>query len=377
MENKKIDNLPETYFDLNVARTLIPLKDMGRDHLVELFKYSQTRFIYKGQTIFSAGSVDDAHVYLLYGEVTLYDTEGNKERVKGRDTLLPLVHNQPRLHTAIAKTDCSILSISSAWLDKLLTWSQVADYLHTIISREPNYDEDHEWMMNILSSNLFFKVPPINVEKIFSEITTRLVYKDEVIIHQGQVGNECYFIKEGDACVTHIVDGEREVLAYIGGGRCFGEDALVKDTARSATVTMTGDGVLMCLDKHDFYQLLQEPEVSMITLRELDALGESIPVMVDVRSDSEYALSHYPGSVNVPLHLLAIKARQLLLTVDYVIYCDTGRRSKAATCLLTEQGFKVSCLRDSADLFSHLYQRHRLVSGENHILRHGLPVKGD
>jgi hypothetical protein len=48
-------------------------------------------------------------------------------------------------------------------LDQLLTWSEIADYLQLRISRQRDLDEDIDWMMTVLRSNLFFKAPPINV----------------------------------------------------------------------------------------------------------------------------------------------------------------------------------------------------------------------
>lgn len=376
MNNETLTNQPEIDFDLKLARTLAPLKDMSYSHLLALLAYTKTQFIYAGQTIFSAGSIDNTHIYLLYGEITASDADGNINSIKGREILSPLLHAQPRVHTVIANTDCAILTIDSTWLDKLLTWSQVADYLCSIISLERDFDEDIDWMMTILKSNLFFKVPSVNVEKIFTHIKTRLVSQGEVIIREGEVGNECYFIKEGKAVVTQMTNNGIQVLAAIEGGRCFGEDALVNDVPRSATVTMTTDGVLMFLERQNFYQLLKEPEVLTLTLSELDELHTEPLVMIDVRSDEEYAESHYPGAVNIPLHLLAIKSRQLLLTIDYVIYCDTGRRSKAAAYLLSEQGYKAKFLQDSAALFHGQKENSRLVREGNYVLRKGLPVKG-
>lgn len=179
---------------------------------------------------------------------------------------MPIAHHQPRAFTAIAESDCSLLRIDSDRLDKLLTWSEVADYLQLSISRQRDLDEDVDWMMTVLKSNLFFKVPPLNVEHIFSRLTPQVVYSGDVIIRQGEMGDFCYFIKEGEAEVTRHIDGKRQHLATIGIGRCFGEDALVNETVRNASVSMSSDGVLMRLDKQDFYRLLKEPNVASIEL---------------------------------------------------------------------------------------------------------------
>src|SRR5690606_4487887 len=138
------------------------------------------------------------------------------------------------------------------------------------ISRQRDLDEDVDWMMTVLKSNLFFKVPPHNVEHIFMHLTPQAVYAADVVIRQGEVGDQCYFIKEGDAAVTRHANGSWQHVADIRVGRCVGEDALVNEAVRNASVTMRSDGVLRRLDKHDFCRLLKEPVVACLELGQLE-----------------------------------------------------------------------------------------------------------
>ncbi|MDO3385554.1 cyclic nucleotide-binding domain-containing protein [Gilvimarinus sp. SDUM040013] len=376
MDNLVQQNHAPVPVDPVLIKSLVPIKEMSSAHLSELLKYAQTEFLYKGQTLFNRGAVDHCHLYLLYGDILLEDDKGQETLIKGRASLLPIAHSKPRKYQATALTDCSVLRFDSEVLDKLLTWSQVADYLHTIIARDRDMDEDVQWMMQVLHSNLFFKVSPLNVDEIFAKMTARLVDADEVIIRQGELGEHCYFIKEGRAEVTRQGATGVELIADIGEGRCFGEDALVNDAPRNATVTMTTDGVLMCLMKQDFYRLIKSPEVSEILFKDLDTGEKSTHVLVDVRSDEEYGEGHLPYAVNVPLHLLGIKSRLLRLGVEYVCYCDTGRRSQAAAHLLTEQGYSVKALAQCDAVFSAPEQVATMEVGNNYVLRDGRSVSG-
>ncbi|RYZ79596.1 MAG: cyclic nucleotide-binding domain-containing protein, partial [Moraxellaceae bacterium] len=284
--------------------------------------------------------------------------------------------HQPRLFTAVAETDCSLLRLDNERLDKLLAWSQIADYLQLNISRQRDLDEDSDWMMTMLKSNLFFKVPPINVEQIFSRLIPQVVYAGDVVIRQGELGDQCYFIKEGEAEVWRNTDSARQQLATISVGRCFGEDALVNETVRNASVIMRTDGVLVRLDKQDFYKLLKEPQVASIAL---DAIAEKIAegaVAVDVRNEEEYSELHMQGAVNVPLNLLGIKARMLDKSRTYIFYCNTGRRSRAAVHLLTQQGFKVLALDDCDKLFGHAKWASMMDDHSNYVLRDGQAFRG-
>lgn len=363
-------------FDLKLTHTLVPLKDMSASHLLALLDDAEAEIVCAGQTLFSVGNYDQQHVYLLHGDVLLTDEHGGSHLIKGRETLMPLAHQQPRRYTAVAQTDAGILRINSERLDKLLTWSEVADYLQLNISRQRDLDEDIDWMMTVLKSNLFFKVPPINVEQIFSRLTPQVVYAGDVIIRQGELGDQCYFIKEGEAEVTRHVDGKRQHLAHIGVGRCFGEDALVNETVRNASVTMISDGVLMWLNKQDFYRLLKEPSVATVMLEDVQQALLDGAVAVDVRSEEEYSGEHVREAVNIPLNLVAIKARLLTQEQLYILYCDTGRRSRAAAYLLAQQGYRTLALDDCALLFGQQRWQSLLENNHNYVLRDGRSVAG-
>ncbi|MGD8177192.1 cyclic nucleotide-binding domain-containing protein [Marinimicrobium sp. ARAG 43.8] len=357
--------------DTLVARTLVPLKDLSASQLQDLLSGVQSEVVFAGQPLFQAGEYDGQHVYLLHGEVRLIDADGSESRIKGRATLMPLAHRQPRAVTAEAVTDCSVLRLNSERLDERLTWSQVADYLRLNIARRRDLDEDGEWISTLLQSNLFFKVPPLNVEQILYRLTPRVVYAGETVIRQGEMGRCCYFIKEGQAEVHRHEEQRWTHLAVIGPGRCFGEDALVNDAPRNARVRMLTDGVLMELDKQDFYRLLRAPEVPTLTLSTLQAVRERGAVLVDTRSEEEYNHGHLQGAVNIPLGLLAIKSRLLSDSQEYLCYCDTGRRSRATAHLLRQQGYRAHALDNDPPLFSKPVWADELEDTTPYVLKEG------
>jgi CRP-like cAMP-binding protein len=377
MQPQKNNAAVSAGFDLSLMRTLVPLKDMSESHLRALIEGLSLDVVCVGQVLFERGYYDGQHVYLLSGSVVLEGNFGIKTYIKGCSTLLPIAHSQPRSVTATAVSDCSILRLDSERLDKLLAWSQVSDYLQLHFSQQWDLDEDIEWMMTLLKSNLFFKVPPINVEHIFSHLTPQVVYAGDVIIRQGEIGEQCYFIKEGKADVWRNIDGNRQHLATIAEGRCFGEDALVNDTVRNASIIMKTDGVLMRLDKTDFYCLLKEPQVPVVSLEHFEAKRNEGIVAVDVRSEEEYNELHLHGAVNIPLHLLNIKVRMLDKNRPYIFYCNTGRRSKAVVHLLVQQGYQALALENCSQLFAQSRWHSMLDSSENFVLKDGGAIKGN
>ena len=69
---------------------------------------------------------------------------------------------------------------------------------------------------------------------------------------------------------------------------------------------------------------------------------EKRPLIVDVRTEKEYAESSLPGAVNIPL--LSIIKNPFVLSENrdkiIVLYCREGYQSKAAARCLLEAGYK-------------------------------------
>jgi len=60
---------------------------------------------------------------------------------------------------------------------------------------------------------------------------------------------------------------------------------------------------------------------------------------------TEYQNRHIKGSVNIPLYFVRRQLSKLKPGVPYVVACDTGTRSAAATYILRQQGFEAYVLK--------------------------------
>jgi phage shock protein E len=75
--------------------------------------------------------------------------------------------------------------------------------------------------------------------------------------------------------------------------------------------------------------------------RELAAHLAQQARVVDVRKRDEFESGHYPGAVNLPLHLLHARLGELGDKQQPVIlYCNNGMRSGSARVVLLRAGFK-------------------------------------
>ena len=70
--------------------------------------------------------------------------------------------------------------------------------------------------------------------------------------------------------------------------------------------------------------------------------GLDAPVVVDVRSEGEYASGAIEGALNHPLQGLPDTLLDMGVELDeeVIVYCRSGRRSAQAKALLTQAGFQ-------------------------------------
>jgi CRP-like cAMP-binding protein len=339
--------------DIASLQDFIPLNALTRNHLKALLRDKVVDVICAGTTLFSSDEQVNVHIFLLSGELQLLSADGDDHAlVAGSESALhPVTHHWSAPVSATAISDCQILRLDNEQLDKMLCWDQAADYLMSDLLSKPELDEDIDWIFTLLKSNLFYEVPPMNIEQVIDCFEPCVVESGEVILRQGELGDYCYVIKEGQAevLVAENASAKVEQVAILESGRAFGEEALLRDTCRNATVRMQTHGVLMRLHKQDFQKLLAAPSIEEISLPDARNKIEQGSIWLDVRSQQEYEHGHCAGAPNFPLNLLKMKSRLLDNSTTYITYCNTGRRSMAAACLLQGNGYKVIMLEKGLD----------------------------
>jgi CRP-like cAMP-binding protein len=334
-----------------VLGQFVPLNELTQDNLRDLARKTPIEKLPKGKALFRKGDTDNYSYYLLSGEIILLGEEKNQSRIVGgtAPTRFPLDHHRPRQSTAIADSDVTYFRIDNDLLDILLTWDQNAGYMVSEIDVEEQTEEEDQgidWMTMMLRSEIFHRIPPSNIQQVFMRMEAVQYLTGDRVINQGDEGDYYYFIKSGRVLVTHVTKSGKEIkLAELDAGHGFGEEALISDNKRNANITMLTDGTLMRMAKEDFVNLLKAPVLHTVNYQEATELvdnGEA--AWLDVRLESEYKNVHIPGSLNIPLYLLRIRARSLDKNKKYIVYCDTGRRSSSAAYLLNERGYDASYL---------------------------------
>jgi CRP-like cAMP-binding protein len=336
-----------TPIDKRSIAELIPFNALNPDNLNELAAKAGTYVVERGHVLCRAGDPGTRQLYVLRGEVEVTGTDGEPRVVRGGSSIAraPLAAGSPRPATVVAKSSkVTYLAVNKDLLDIMLTWDQSGSYQVTEV--EPLEDPDAEpeggdWMTRMLQTKAFHRIPPANIQAMFLRMQALHFKAGDVVVQQNALGDYFYAITEGRCVVERRTPTHPKgvTLAELGPGDCFGEEALISDTERNASVRMLTDGSMKRLSKADFMSLLNEPLLHWISYEDAQIKGASGVRWIDVRLPDEYAAGHLRNSVNIPLISLRLKVHQLDPDAEYIIYCDTGRRSSAAAFLLNERGF--------------------------------------
>lgn len=344
-------------------RSLIPLESLSNESFEQVVKAMTLRPIKAGTLLFRQGKRSNYSLYLLDGCVELASPEARELVDSGGDRARrPLVDVKPNEFTGTAVTDCVIAVIDAGLLEKHLTWDQMAyepKQVEGYEVREFEGTADVDWMLQMLQTSVFMRLPTGNIQSLFARFEEFPVSKGQVVVKQGEPGDYYYIVKQGRCRVTrHSGDGNSDsMLAELGPNSAFGEEALLSDQPRNATVTALTDGVLMRLAKQDFNTLMTEPLLKYVDAEQAAAMMRNGARLLDVRLESEFRHGSLRNALNLPLYLLRLKAASLEPDARYIVLCDTGARSAAAAFLLSERGLDVSVLKGG--LASLAYQTGR------------------
>ena len=338
--------------DVALLRRFSPFDGMKKDNVDALARKIMVKQLAASRVLFKEGEKEKRSFWLVSGMLELREGERTVAMIRAGlpEARSPISPQLPRKFTARAVDPIEYLSLDSELLDMMITWDQTGSYEVSELQALGNAGGD-DWMTTLLQTQAFQRIPPANIQAIFMRMQRMNTSTGEVIIQQGTEGDFFYAIVRGKCLVTRETPMNRGglKLAELGVGDTFGEEALIAEAKRNATVTMLTDGVLMRLNKTDFRSLMNEPLVQWLNYaegRELIAKGGR---WLDVRLPSEYQNLAIEGAANIPLYFIRLKLSTLTRGTPYVTYCDTGRRSSAAAFILMERGFEAYVLRGGLD----------------------------
>eukprot|EP00948_MAST-09A_sp_MAST-9A-sp1_P004146 g4146.t1 len=130
-----------------------------------------------------------------------------------------------------------------------------------------NFMEDLSTLLPLVrKENIISKLQSIPLLKTFTRaqitelqrrLDERLYHRNDVIITEGEIGDEFYMLQSGTVKVTKNINGTVMELVRLHQGTYFGERALVVHEPRGATITVASkEATIHCLSKADFDELI-------------------------------------------------------------------------------------------------------------------------
>lgn len=326
-----------------------PLDTLNIENLRELSGKLVVAEINKGDNIFIQADAKADHIFLHDGVVDIIENGKVFKTLESgtESSKMALAHILPKSFSAIAKTNVTVFLINSDLLDMMLTWDQTGSF--QVDELDAGDNETDDWMSRILNTESFRRIPPANIQSIFTSLEDIAVKPGDTVIKQGDPGDYFYIVKTGRCMVSRRMPGQNKdiKLAELDAGASFGEEALISDAERNASIVMLTKGVLSRLSKEDFLTLLNEPMLNELDFSSAKAKVESGEAeWLDVRLPNEYKSAHIKGATHLPLIFLRMKVDTLDKNKNYILYCDTGRRSSSASYILNERGLNTSVLRN-------------------------------
>ena len=339
---------------IEVLKKLEPLGALSPDSLREISRMCYVERVSRNLDPFRLKGLQGQAVYLVKGELKLdYPDSSSEILVGGTEAAVrSLDKRKPALTGAKAITDVELIRVDEEVLDIMLTWDQLAAPQSAAHAKKPQEAIDQtDWRTlsgmfaaENLTHGIFSNLPPANIEALFMRFERIKVPRDKVIIREGEEGDFYYVIESGRCTVSRQIGGSEMELAELKGGDAFGEEALVANARRNASVAMKTDGVLLRLAKADFIELLKEPLMHRISRQEAEAKATAGAIWLDVRYAAEYNADKLPGAINIPLNEIRNLFGSLDSKKEYIVCCQSGRRSSAAAFLLSQRGYKAYLL---------------------------------
>jgi rhodanese-related sulfurtransferase len=339
---------------VETLKTLEPMGSLPDARLNELTGLCQLEMVSRNSDPFLVRGIAGQAIYLLRGELVLtYPDGSSKVLVGGSDrSRYPLVHRGEVFTSARAITEVELLCIDDDLLDVMTTWDQLAS---TEVSAKKKAENENgsfaSWTMmsgmfsvSSLKYGAFSHLPPPHIDELLRRFERIEVKKGYVVIREGAEGDFYFVIETGRCKVERMIGGVSMLLADLKSGDAFGEEALVSEVKRNATVTMKSDGALLKLSKRDFVELLREPLLHRVSAEEARAKVANGAQWIDVRYPSEYQYDRLAGAINIPLSEIRNAFGALDKGKEYVLYCQSERRSAAGAFLLAQRGYRAFVL---------------------------------
>ena len=330
-----------------------PMNSFGDEEIKLIIGKSKLNHMQKNELLFKEGSNDSDIIYLVRGSIKLTADTGEQFILdsESEQSVYPIANLKPRRFSATVHSDnASIFRVPAEVMQPFMadsgTNAQVKDNSITHDSEMKVFDSD--WMMALAKTQPFSQLAVPQFEKLFECMEEVKVKAGDTIITQGEEGDYFYLVKKGQ-CLVSRHNGKKEIpLAELGPTESFGEEALLANSTRNATVRMLKDGRLMRITKVDFHRFLKSQIIHWIDPEEVSNVLNSGAIKLDLTQKYK-ADVQIDNAVKIPPFMLRNQMKKLSRKNTYLLLCDNDNECAVASYLMSLRGLKSFVLRGGAE----------------------------
>jgi len=319
------------------------LSDGALEELSKKFQYTE---IPAGIKIIREGEAADSFYLIESGELevtkkTKFNQEAKITTLKCTEAFgeMALLTCSPRNSTITTLTDVSLYKLLKRDFEEVLqldaTFSNMLD----------EKIRDRSIFNKMKTLQPFALLEPEKMLTLSDKLEEKNYAPGENIIVQGEKGDAYFIVKSGSVAVLKKKGEDDPVqVATLSSGEAFGEEALIREDPRNATVQAIDNASVLRLDKKDFDDILKEAFLEWDFPEEVEEVRDKY-FIIDARITPEYEEEHIKGAVNIPIEVLRQKYSELDPSLEYLTYCTNDSRGMTAAFLMRSQGFNVKSIR--------------------------------
>ena len=242
----------------------VPLfDDLSQDAFVELVNKLDYHRHVPGQLIIREGDPGRSFYVIVEGKVRIFKVAPDGKEITlahlGEGAFfgeMALLSGAPRTANVVAEEDTEILEVTDVVLRDL-----AAKYPQVINSLKNFYRQ--RLLNNVMAiSPLFKDFDPAERKSIVEKFKMKQAAPSEVLITEGKNSDGLYVVLHGAVQVAARKEAVHVDLARLKEGDIFGEMSLLTRKPATATVTSTGNSILLRLPRENFQELvLTHPQI--------------------------------------------------------------------------------------------------------------------
>ncbi|MBM4287689.1 MAG: cyclic nucleotide-binding domain-containing protein [Deltaproteobacteria bacterium] len=236
--------------DINAIQNSPLISTLSQEWLNTIYSQGKIEVVAPGQEILQEGETGKDFYIIIDGAFSIIQGNNELTRMGTGDFFgeIPILEDNLCTFTVKTTTKGRMMVIPRA------VFLQMAK--RTIIGKR--LLKLHQMRPALLECGWVKELPLQIIDRLAEKLTRRTFKSGEIITHEGEKGDEIFYLERGKVSVFMTGKGQGEKISSMAENQFFGELAVLGDGIRTATVIAEEDTSLLVLRRPDFERLKRE-----------------------------------------------------------------------------------------------------------------------